>query len=164
MIAVPFAAAVGLVAAGCGGSSSHPNSSASTSSTAPSTTAAPPAPALSVGQTSLGMILTDAQGRSVYLFEKDTGTASTCLDACVAVWPPATTTDAQPTVSGGANQSLVGTTMRPDGTRQLTYAGHPVYRYAGDQKPGDTTGEGLNSFGAGWDVLSPAGNKIEKGG
>src|SRR6266567_4052864 len=127
MIAVPFAGAIGLIAAGCGGSGSSNSSGTSTttgpaSSTAPSATAAPPAAALSIGQSSLGMILTDAQGRSVYLFEKDTGTASTCFDACVGTWPAVTTTDAQPTVSGGANQSLVGTTMRPDGSRQLTYA------------------------------------------
>ena len=61
----------------------------------------------------------------------------------------------------GVNHSLVGTTKRADGSEQVTYAGHPLYLYVGDQKPGDATGEGLTDFGAGWDALTPAGAKIE---
>ncbi len=64
----------------------------------------------------------------------------------------------------GATQSLLGTTMRTDGAAQVTYNGHPLYKFSGDTKPGDTTGEGNTGFGAGWDVVSPAGAKIEKPG
>jgi predicted lipoprotein with Yx(FWY)xxD motif len=116
-----------------------------------------------VGQTKLGSIITDGQGQTVYLFEKDTGTASTCYGACAAAWPPATTTPGQTSVGVGANQGLLGTTMRTDGTTQLTYAGHPLYRFVGDHKAGDTMGQGLQAFGAGWDVLNPSGQKIDGG-
>jgi predicted lipoprotein with Yx(FWY)xxD motif len=61
-------------------------------------------------------------------------------------------------------QSLLTTTQGGGGTKQVVYNGHPLYYYAGDTKAGDTNGEGLNSFGAGWDVVSPAGKKIEKPG
>ena len=62
------------------------------------------------------------------------------------------------------NAALLGNTTRSDGGTQLTYAGHPLYRYAGDQSPGDTNGQGLTQFGGGWDVVSPAGHKIEGDG
>jgi predicted lipoprotein with Yx(FWY)xxD motif len=68
-----------------------------------------------------------------------------------------------PTAGSGAEASLVGTTTRSDGTSQVTYNGHPVYRYSGDQKPGDTAGEGLDAFGAEWYVLSPAGDQVTGG-
>ena len=73
-------------------------------------------------------------------------------------------TEAQATVGGRASQAVLGTTVRSDGTTQLTYAGHPLYRFAGDQKPGDTNGQGLQSFGAGWDALRASGQKVETGG
>jgi predicted lipoprotein with Yx(FWY)xxD motif len=59
-------------------------------------------------------------------------------------------------------QSLLSTTPRADGTTQVVYNGHPLYSYSGDTKAGDTNGEGVTAFGAGWDVVSPAGKKIEK--
>jgi predicted lipoprotein with Yx(FWY)xxD motif len=165
------AAAVALTAAGCGSSSTTHQSAPAASSggvygAAPGTTVAlaPAAAAdIKVGTTSLGSILSDGQGLTVYLFEKDLSTTSTCSGACASAWPPVTTSASQPMVSGNANQALLGTTMRPDGTTQLTYAGHPLYRFVGDHKPGDTTGQGLHAFGAGWDVLTPAGQKIEGG-
>jgi predicted lipoprotein with Yx(FWY)xxD motif len=61
-------------------------------------------------------------------------------------------------------RSLLGTTRRANGTTQVTYGGHPLYRYSGDTKPGQTTGEGLHFFGGGWDVVSPAGKKVESDG
>jgi predicted lipoprotein with Yx(FWY)xxD motif len=177
------AAALGLAAAACGSATTHPSApgnaslagsygrsasvgTASTAATAPET--ANPAPtgpaAIAVEPTSLGSILTDGGGLTVYLFEKDAGTTSTCNGPCAAAWPPVTVTPAQPTAFGGANQALLGTTMRTDGATQLTYAGHPLYRFAGDQKPGDTNGQGLQSFGAAWDALTPSGQKVESGG
>jgi predicted lipoprotein with Yx(FWY)xxD motif len=166
---VPFGfAAAGLIATGCGASTSRPTATGGSGYGATPTTTAPPAPpaagsAITVGHTSLGSIITDGQGQTVYLFEKDTGTTSTCYGACAAAWPPVTTTAGQSGVSGGANQTLLGTTMRTDGTTQLTYAGHPLYRFAGDHKPGDTIGQGLKAFGAGWYVLAPTGQKIDNG-
>ena len=147
---LPFAlAACGTTAAGYSGG------------TAPSSQSAPAT--ISVGSTSLGQILVDANGKTLYLFEADTSTQSTCSGACAQAWPPLTTTGT-PKAAAGASASLLGTTTRSDGTTQVTYSGHPLYYFVGDSKAGDTNGEGSTAFGAGWDVLSAAGAKIEKSG
>lgn len=172
-------AAVGLVllVSACGSTSSSTNSSASSgapasgsssaatasNSSAASATSAAQGATVAVTTGSLGQFLVDGSGRTLYLFEADTGTKSTCDGACLGAWPAVTTSGA-PQAGTGAQASLLGTTPRGDGTMQVTYNGHPLYYFAGDKKPGDTTGAGITSFGAGWDVVSPAGNKIEKGG
>ena len=146
---LPFAlAACGTAATNYGGGAA---SSPSTSST------------ISVRASSLGQILVGGNGKSLYLFEADTGTQSTCSGACAQAWPPLTTR-AAPSVAGTASPALLGTTSRSDGTKQVTYNGHPLYYFVGDNKPGDTNGEGSTAFGAGWDVLSPSGAKIEAPG
>lgn len=145
------AGAVPLVLAACGGTSS----SAAAGSNTPVT--------LDARTTSLGSIVTDGHGMSVYLFEKDTGHSSTCYGACAGTWTPVTTAGA-PTAGPGTTASLLGTTTRHGGDTQVTYAGHPLYFYTGDQKPGDVTGQGSQTFGAGWDTLRPSGRKVESGG
>jgi predicted lipoprotein with Yx(FWY)xxD motif len=151
--------AVGLIAAlaavGCSSSKANP-------STAP--TSAPPAAngqaaTVSVAKTGLGNVLVGSQGRTIYLFQADSGTTSACTGACASAWPPVRVTG-QPTGGSGINSSLLGTTARSDGNPQVTYNGHPLYLYVGDQKAGDTTGQGVNAFGGGWFVLSAAGNQI----
>jgi predicted lipoprotein with Yx(FWY)xxD motif len=113
---------------------------------------------------SLGTFLVGTNGRTLYLFEKDKTSKSTCSGACAKAWPPLLTTGHAKATSK-AKASLLGTTKRSDGTTQVTYKGHPVYYFFKDKKPGDTKGEGLNAFGAEWYVMSPAGKKIEpKGG
>ncbi|HEY8798137.1 MAG TPA: hypothetical protein VIO85_09765, partial [Candidatus Dormibacteraeota bacterium] len=104
----------------------------------------------------LGKILVDGNGMTVYLFVADTGTASTCYTSCATIWPPVLTTGA-PKAGAGAQASLLGTTARTDGTTEVTYAGHPLYYFIKDKKPGDTTGQGVNGFGALWWVLAPSG-------
>jgi len=112
----------------------------------------------------LGQILVDGAGRSLYLFEKDKGSTSSCYSDCAKVWPPFTSSGAA-TGGAGATSSLLGSTSRTDGTKQVTYHGHPLYYYVSDEHTsGSATGEGLNQFGAEWYVLSPAGSKVEKGG
>ena len=113
--------------------------------------------------TSLGTFLVGPDGKTLYLFEADTSSQSTCSGACAQGWPPLTT-NGPPVAGSGVMQSLLSTTPRADGTMQVVYNEHPLYFFAGDTKPGDTNGEGLNAFGAGWDVVSPAGAKIEKPG
>jgi predicted lipoprotein with Yx(FWY)xxD motif len=103
---------------------------------------------IGVENSGLGKILVDSRGRTVYLFLQDSGTGSTCFGECASVWPPV--------------RAKVGTTARPDGEPQVTYNGHPLYFFAGDQNPGDTNGQGLSTFGAKWYVLSPAGNQITR--
>ena len=116
---------------------------------------------ISVQGSSLGQILVDGNGKTLYLFEADTSSQPTCSGACAQAWPPVTTNGA-PNAAGGASASLLGTTARSDGTTQVTFGGHPLYSFTGDTKPGDTNGEGSTAFGAGWDVLTATGEKIEK--
>ena len=109
--------------------------------------------------TKLGKILVDGSGKTLYLFEKDTTTASTCYDACATYWPPLLTKDA-PMAGAGVNASLLGTSKRVDGTLQVTYAGHPLYYVITDHNPGDASGQAVNNFGAAWFVLGTDGKKI----
>lgn len=171
LLALIVVSACGSATAGTSSSSSSASTSASTPPAAAAATSTPSAATgstqagavITVGSSSYGSMIVDGQGRTLYLFEADTGTQSTCSGQCAQNWPPFTTTGA-PTVMGGVMQSLVGTTTRSDGSSEVTYAGHPLYYFVGDSKPGDTNGEGVNAFGAGWDMLTPAGAKIEKPG
>src|SRR3954453_21051950 len=88
----------------------------------------------------LGQILDDSKGRTVYLFQKDTGTKSACTEACASAWPPVLVTG-KPVAGSGVNPSQLATAQRADGGRQVTYNGHPLYTYTGDKQPGDTNGQ-----------------------
>jgi predicted lipoprotein with Yx(FWY)xxD motif len=112
-------------------------------------------------KTKLGAILVNAQGRSLYLFEKDKNGKSACSGACAKAWPPLMTTG-KPSAAGGVNAKLLGTTKRSNGT-QVTYNGHPLYTFFEDTKAGQTNGEGSTAFGAAWYVMGTNGNKIDKG-
>jgi predicted lipoprotein with Yx(FWY)xxD motif len=117
---------------------------------------------VSAADSSLGKIIVDGHGRTLYLFEKDSRGRSACSGTCAMYWPPLITRG-KPIAGRGLKSSLLGTIRRANGARQVTFAGHPLYRYALDTKAGQTNGEGLQDFGAGWDALSPAGKKIESG-
>ena len=147
---VPLAA---LAVAGCGSSDG--------SSTATANASGGHSATVSVANTGLGKILVDSQGRTLYLFERDSGTTSACTGACAVEWPPLRAT-AKPTVGGGANASIVATSDRSDGKSQVTYNGHPLYLFSADQKAGDTNGQGVNAFGGLWYVLSPTGTEITR--
>src|SRR4051812_26597390 len=135
--------------AGCGGNASH---------ALPTTSDGRPA-SVGVASTGLGDVLVDRQGRTLYLFERDSGTMSACTGACAVNWPPQRARRT-PLVGSGAKPSDVGRTARPDGISQLTYNGHPLYTFVNDKKPGDTNGEGINAFGGAWFAVSPAGAKV----
>jgi predicted lipoprotein with Yx(FWY)xxD motif len=111
-----------------------------------------------VATTKLGRILTDANGRTLYLFKKDKGAMSSCDGACASIWPPLT--GATRVAGPGLAAAKLGSIKRADGTTEVTYAGHPLYTYAGDSKPGQTSGQGLKDFGAEWYVLAPSGQQI----
>jgi len=115
---------------------------------------------VSTGASKLGPILVDGRGRTLYLFERDPRGQSACTGTCTVYWPPLLT-PTDPTAGRNAKQSLLGVVRRSNGTRQVTYAGHPLYRYAGDSRPGTTAGQDSHTFGAGWYVVSPAGRKVE---
>jgi predicted lipoprotein with Yx(FWY)xxD motif len=142
-------AAIALLAAGCGGSPS----------TAGPSPAAAAATIATASDAKLGQILVDGKGMTLYLFVADTGSKSTCYTSCAQVWPPVLTNGA-PQAGTGAQASLLGTTTRTDGNIQVTYSGHPLYYFAGDKKPGDATGQGIDNFGGLWWVISPSGAAI----
>jgi predicted lipoprotein with Yx(FWY)xxD motif len=143
---------VALAVAGCG-------SSGSSSSSAPPTTSSGRQATVGISNSGLGKILVNSQGRTLYLFGKDSGTTSACTGACAGNWPPLRA-NGKPTLGTGADASLVGTIQRADGKPQVTYNGHPLYLFKGDKQPGDTNGEGLTAFGGTWYVLSSSGNQV----
>ena len=136
-------------------SSTTADGSGSSSSTTTASGSASGA-SVSVGTTSLGPVIVDDKGFTLYLFEKDTGPTSTCVDACAKAWPPATVTGT-PTAGSGVTGALT-TTTRPDGTTQIVLAGHPLYRFAADTAPGDVSGQDV---GGTWYAVSPAGATVE---
>jgi predicted lipoprotein with Yx(FWY)xxD motif len=144
-----------IVSAGCGG-----GNDAATASSDPPTTAGGQAATLGVSSNAdLGDVLVDANGRTLYLFEKDSGTTSACTGGCASVWPPLRASG-NPTVGSDATASQIGTTKRADGAPQVTYNGHPLYTFTGDQKPGDVNGQGLTNFGGLWYAVSPTGDAV----
>ena len=146
-VVIPLAA---LAVAACGGggaaTAATPNTPNGTSAT------------VAVAKTSLGSILVNSTGRTLYLFKADVGAKSACSGACASAWPPLLATG-NPTAGGGLTASKLATTTRSDGTHQVTYNGHPLYLYIGDKKPGDVTGQGITAFGAAWFALTPSGNQ-----
>jgi predicted lipoprotein with Yx(FWY)xxD motif len=160
-LAIPLAA-VAVVAAGCGGGGAGGGSGSAYGGT-PKPAAAKTAggAAVAMRTTELGPTLVDRQGRTLYLFEKDKTTASTCDGACASVWPPLTTSG-EPQAQAGISAAKLGTTKRNDGKVEVTYAGHPLYYYVSDTKPGQLSGEGLDQFGAKWDAVAPSGKGIDK--
>lgn len=164
------AVAVAALAAGCGGSSAYGGSGTNAQGSGygvaygsdTDNTGAGRA-TIAAAPSSLGRILVNGQGRTLYLFERDTRRKSTCYGACASVWPSVTTSGA-PKAGRGADRRKLGTTRRRNGTLQVTYNGHPLYTYTGDAKRGQTNGEGIDGFGGEWYVVSPAGAKVENGG
>jgi predicted lipoprotein with Yx(FWY)xxD motif len=167
-----------LVIAGCGGggSSSSSETTASTESE-PASKAKPASESNSKpkpkpeGQVAvvkvmntpdLGKVIVDSKGMTLYDFHKDKGTTSACYGECAVAWPPLLTSG-EPKAMGGAQQSLLGTTKRKDGTVQVTYNGHPIYGFVEDKKPGETNGNDFEGFGAEWYALLPNGEEPEDG-
>jgi predicted lipoprotein with Yx(FWY)xxD motif len=160
LIAASGLAGMALLAAACGGGGTYgltygsPTTGATAALTATATT-------IDLSNSNLGQILVDSNGRSLYLFEADTGTTSTCTSAtCVAEWPPYIASGT-PKVGSGLAANQLGTTTRPDGHQQVTYSGHPLYYFAGDTRPGATAGQGLNDNGGPWYVVRTDGTPVD---
>ena len=162
-------AAMALMAAlaGCGGSQGTTTAPPATSpaTTSPATSAAPtatttaaPAVDLMTASSSVGKIVVDAKGMSLYFFTKDTKGSGTsaCTGGCLTTWAPARTTAATPSAEGVTG--ALGTITTPDGAKQLTLNGLPLYYYAKDKKPGDVAGQGV---GGAWYLADPAGEMIK---
>ncbi|MEV4612654.1 hypothetical protein AB0K43_08635 [Kitasatospora sp. NPDC049258] len=108
----------------------------------------------------LGPVLVDAQGRTLYVFEGDTTTMSTCYEACAAALPPLTTKGV-PVAGQGADEGLLGTTVRADGTIQVLYNGRPLYLCAEDTAAGEALGHDLTRFGGLWYAADASGHPVK---
>ncbi len=155
LFAVAVLASLTLVAAACGGS----DGGSATASPSATTAKAASAATVAAANSDLGNVLVDAQGRTLYRFGADMGTMSACSDACARNWPPLVASGTA-TVGHGAKASLLGVNTRSDGRQQVTYNGHPLYRFAGDRKAGDTNGQNVNAFGGTWSALTATGNQV----
>jgi predicted lipoprotein with Yx(FWY)xxD motif len=113
---------------------------------------------VAVAGTSLGEVLVDGAGMTLYLFTPDAQGPSTCSGGCAELWPPLVV-EGDPVAGDGVDDALLGTVARDDGSAQVTYADHPVYTYAPDEAPGDVTGQGLNDV---WWVVSPDGEAVRE--
>jgi predicted lipoprotein with Yx(FWY)xxD motif len=118
-------------------------------------------PIVSTASTSLGRVLVDSRGHTLYLFGKDKNAKSACTGMCASFWPPLIAAG-KPRAAGGVRSSLLGTTKRADGRMQVTYNHHPLYTFVKDTKKGQTNGEGVNAFGGKWDAVSTAGTLVAK--
>jgi predicted lipoprotein with Yx(FWY)xxD motif len=145
---IPIAA---LALAACGG-----GGNAATAATPKTSSGA--AATVGVANSGLGSILVDSSGRTLYLFKADVGANSACTGACAAAWPPLLA-KGKPTAGAGLTASKLGTITRSGSNHQVTYNGHPLYLFSKDQKPGQTTGQGVTAFGAPWFALTPSGTQ-----
>ncbi|MFI9271178.1 hypothetical protein ACIGXM_10765 [Kitasatospora sp. NPDC052896] len=158
--AVAVATAVLALATACGSSSGASASPAAPASPSSVPSVAPSAAGTTlqvVNDPTLGQIVADGTGHTLYRFDKDSAhpPTSNCSGSCATIWPPEAAPAGQVTATG-VDPALVGTITRADGTRQLTLDGWPLYRFASDTAPGDTKGQGV---GGSWFASTPTGGK-----
>jgi predicted lipoprotein with Yx(FWY)xxD motif len=165
---VAVTAAIVLAACGSSSSSSTTKHAAATTSSgysvgsnASATTSNASASSVTVktAKGKMGTYLVGPNGHALYLWVADKNGKSVCSGACAKIWPPLLTSGKAST-SGGAMAADLGTVKRSDGKTQVTYKGHPLYYYITDTKPGMTTGQGSNNFGALWWLVAPSGQAI----
>jgi len=149
MTAMSGVAGLSLAAAACSAGVGY-GAGGGPSAQPPPGGAVQPATTVAVGTTNRGQFLVDGRGRTLYLFEADAHGTSVCVSAgCVAEWPPLTAVGTL-RASGGLTAAGLGATSRSNGTRQVTYDGHPLYRFAGDVQAGTANGQGLDDNGGLW--------------
>ena len=113
-------------------------------------------------QTKRGTALAAANGHSLYLFTADKTGSSRCTGSCANTWLPLLTSSRAVAARGsGVNARLLGTIRRGNHALQVTYNGHPLYVFAGDNSPGQITGEGINQFGGHWYLVNTSGNAVK---
>ena len=145
-----------LVVAGCGSSGSGGSSS---SGATPAAASSSSGPTVISSSTSLGRVVMDGKGRTLYLFTKDTGKQSNCSGACASNWPPYTAAS-KPAAGSGVSASAISLVKRSDGAKQVTLDGHPLYYFTGDQSAGQQNGQGVDEFGAKWWTVAPSGASV----
>jgi predicted lipoprotein with Yx(FWY)xxD motif len=136
-----------VVLAACGSSGSKTKTTATTTgSSSATTTAAAAGAAINTAPTSLGTVLVNSEGRTLYHFTKDSATTIACVDKCTVTWPPVTLSAGQQPQAGAGVTGTLSTVKRPDGSEQAAINGQPLYTYSGDTKAGDTNGQGIGGF------------------
>ncbi|HXC82591.1 MAG TPA: hypothetical protein VNV62_12150 [Trebonia sp.] len=153
--------ATALLAAACG--SSGTSGGSSTPAAGSTATGSAAALVITTKSGSAGTYLTDGSGRAVYMWTKDGMNKSECSGACASAWPPVPASGTA-TASGAAVSTDLGSITRSDGSKQLTYDGHPLYYFSGDSGPGTTNGQGSDGFGAKWWLVSTSGASITSAG
>jgi predicted lipoprotein with Yx(FWY)xxD motif len=150
---------------GCGAESAEPPAATSTSARPPAAEAAAPQPKprrrgirLKAIDSQFGMIVGDARGQAVYLFDREESKASECYGDCARAWPPVLTRG-RPVAGKGVRKRLLGTTRRRNGRRQVTYRGRPLYYYV-DDAPGRVLCHNVLEFGGLWLVVRPDGTAV----
>ncbi len=113
--------------------------------------ASPGATVQMASSATLGNILTDSQGMTLYIFKNDAAGTSNCNGTCIQNWPPLTVADGQKPVAGTGITDQLGVIQRSDGTSQVTFNDMPLYRFTGDKQPGDTNGQGVAGL---WSVVT----------
>jgi predicted lipoprotein with Yx(FWY)xxD motif len=156
-LAAPFVA-IALIVGACSSAATTPAPAAATpapTTAASASTAAGGSATLAIGETAaLGKFLTDADGNTLYIFKADTtANQSTCVDACLANWPPLVAAGGTAPAAPAGATGTFAVFARPDGTMQVSYKGQPLYFFAKDTKAGDTNGQGL--AGGKWVVATP---------
>ena len=156
-------AAAALLAAACSSSSKSGNGGSTTTVAAGgSGGGSAKAVAIETHSGPMGTYLTDSSGRSLYVFAADTAGKSNCSGGCASFWPPFSGSSAS--AMSGAQASMLGTITRSDGTKQVTYGGHPLYYFKEDTKAGQTAGQGFDNFGGKWWLVAPSGQPITGSG
>lgn len=150
------AAALTLSLAACGGGGSADHKAEHDKAPAAS---AGNAVSVKVSQSSLGPILTDQTGRTLYAFTNDKNGSSSCTANCIATWPALISRGAV-TAGSGTDKALLGQTKRAEGTAQATYGDWPLYYYVGDMNPGDVDGQNVDGV---WFVVGANGKLIRSG-
>lgn len=150
-----FAVSLATLLAACGSSAPASPASSSTSAAPSASQAAGQAVTLKTSKTSLGSVLTNSAGFTLYWFAIDTPTSSKCTGGCTTYWPPVI--GAPKAASGVTLSGTLGTITRSDGTVQATYNGHPLYTYSGDKSPGQTSGNKVNGSGGLWYAVTVSG-------
>jgi predicted lipoprotein with Yx(FWY)xxD motif len=151
---------VALIVVGCGSSSS--STTTTSTSSAKSGSSAPGVKVSAKSVSSLGPVLVNEEGKTLYVFAPDKESKVTCQGECAAIWPPLKLESGQKATASGAVQSkLLGKDSDPEGGEVITYAGWPLYTYTADTSAGTATGQGVNLNGGYWYVISPAGKVIK---
>ena len=119
---------------------------------------AKPGTEITVSSSQFGEVIFDGDNQAIYLFDKETDSKPQCYGGCAEAWPPVLT-KGEPAATGDANEKLLGTTRRDDGTTQVTYAGQPLYYYA-HEEPGQVLCHNVSGFGGLWLVLDANGDAL----